>query len=41
MNEEEFWPMKFLKVKYSRGDQIIQLFFRTGSSQEIKLPQFK
>ena len=40
MNDEEFGSFKFLKLKYRRGDQIIQLFFRIGSPQEIRSPVF-
>ena len=30
MNEEEFVSLKVLKLKYRRGDQIIQLFLRSA-----------
>ena len=40
MNDEKFWSSKLLKLKYRRGDQIIQPFCRTGSLQEIKSPIF-
>ena len=30
MNDKEFRSLKVLKLKYGRGDQIIQLFFRSG-----------
>ena len=30
MNGEEFGSLKVLKLKYRRGDQIIQLFFRSA-----------
>ena len=30
MNDKEFGSLKVLKLKYGRGDQIIQLFFRSG-----------
>ena len=40
MNAEEFRTFKFLKLKYRRGDQIIQPFCRIGSTQEIRSPLF-
>ena len=40
MNEEEFESFKFLKLKFRRGDQIIQPFCRIGSPQEIMSPLF-
>ena len=40
MNDEEFGSLKLLKLKYRRGDQIIQLFCRIGSPQEIIFPLF-
>ena len=40
MNDEELGCLKFLKLKYRRGDQIIQLFCRIGSTQEIRSPLF-
>ena len=40
MNGKEFRSFKFLKLKYRNGDQIIQLFRRIGSSQEIWSPLF-
>ena len=39
-NYEEFGSIKFLKLKYRRGDQIIQPFCRIGSPQEIRSPLF-
>ena len=36
MSQEEFWSLKLLKWKYRMGDQIIALFFKIGSSQEIR-----
>ena len=30
MNDKEFGSLKVLKLKYRRGDQIIQLFFRSA-----------
>ena len=38
MNDEEFDSVKFLELKYRRGDQIIQPFCRIGSPQEIRSP---
>ena len=38
--DKEFGSSKLLKLKYRRGDQIIQPFCRTGSLQEIKSPIF-
>ena len=40
LDDEEFESLKFLKLKYRRGDQIIQLFCRIGSPQEIRSPLF-
>ena len=40
MNEEEFGFLKFLELKYRRGDQLIQLFCRICSHQEIRSPLF-
>ena len=40
MNEEKFESSKFLKRKYTRGDQIIQSFCRIGSHQEIRSALF-
>ena len=37
MTEEKFSFLKLLKLKYRRGDQIIQVFCRIGSLQEITL----
>ena len=34
-NEEEFGSFKLLKLEYRRGDQIIQLFSRTGSPKKL------
>ena len=33
MNDEEPGSIKLLKLKYSRGDQVIQTFSRIGSPQ--------
>ena len=35
MNDEEFESLKFLKLKYKRGDQTIQTFCRTGSPLKL------
>ena len=40
MNDEEFGSRKLLKLKYRRGDQIIQTFCKIGSSPEIRSPLF-
>ena len=40
MNDEEVGSVKFLKVKYRRGDQIFQPFCRIGSPQETRFPLF-
>ena len=34
MNDEEIMSIKFLKLKYIRGDQIIQSFCKIGSRQK-------
>ena len=38
MNDHEFGFLKFVKLKCRRGDQIIQLFCRIASPQEIRSP---
>ena len=35
LSEKEFGSLKLLKLKYSRGDQIIQTFFRIGYPQKL------
>ena len=40
MTDEEFGSLKLLKLKYRRGDQIIQPFCRIGYPREIKCPLF-
>ena len=40
MTDEKFGSFELLKLKYRRGDQIIQLFCRIGSPQEIRSPLF-
>ena len=38
LNDEEFGSLKFLKLKYRRGDQIIQPFCRIGSPKKLDPP---
>ena len=38
LNDEEFGSFKFLKLKYRRGDQIIQPFCRIGSPKKLGPP---
>ena len=40
MNDEEFGSIKLLKLKYRRGDQIIQTFCKIGSPQKLGPPLF-
>ena len=40
MNSEEFGFLKSLKLKYRKGDQIIQPFSRIGFPQVIRSPLF-
>ena len=40
MNDKEFGSFKVLKLKYRRGDQIIEPFCRIGSSQKIRSSLF-
>ena len=35
MNDEEFVPIELLRLKYGRGDQIIQTFRKIGSLQKL------
>ena len=35
MNDEEFWILKLLELKYRRRDEIIQTFYRIGSPQKF------
>ena len=35
INDEEFLSVKLLKLKYRRGDQIIQTFLKIGSPQKL------
>ena len=38
MNDEKFESLKLLKLKYRRGDQIIQTFCKIGSPQKLGPP---
>ena len=38
INDEEFGSIKLLKLKYKKGDQIIQSFFKIGSPQKLAPP---
>ena len=38
MNDEKFGSVKLLKLKYRRGDQIIQTFCKIGFPQILGLP---
>ena len=40
MNDEEFGTRKLLKLKYRKGDQIIQTFCKIGSPQKLGPPIF-
>ena len=40
MNEEEIASRKILKLKYRRGDQILQTFCKIGSLPDIRSPLF-
>ena len=35
MNDEEIVSIKLLQLKYRRGNQIIQTFFKIGSPQKL------
>ena len=35
MNDERYWSLKLVKLKYRRGDQVIQNFCRIGSSEKL------
>ena len=35
MNDEEFGSIELLRLKYRRGDQIIQTFFKIRSPQKL------
>ena len=38
LNDKEFGYFKFLKLKYRRGDQILQPFYRIGFREEFRSP---
>ena len=38
MNDDEFGSGKLLKLKYRMGDQIIQIFYKIGSTQKLGHP---
>ena len=38
MNDKDFGFVKLLKLKYRRGDEIIQTFCRIGSPQKLGPP---
>ena len=38
MNDEEFGSIELLRLKYRRGDQIIQTFSKIGSPQKLGRP---
>ena len=38
MNDQEIWSRKLLKLKYRRGEQIIQTFCKIGSPQKLVPP---
>ena len=38
LNDEEFGSIKLLKLKYRKGDQIIQTISKIGSPQELGPP---
>ena len=38
LNDKEFGYFKFLKLKYRRGDQIIQPYYRIGFPEEFRSP---
>ena len=38
MNDEKFGSGKLLKLKYRRGDEIIQTFCKIGSPQKLGPP---
>ena len=38
MYDKEFWSFKVFKIKYRRGNQIIQTFYRIGSPSKIRSP---
>ena len=40
LNDQEFGSLKFLKLKYRRGDQMIRPFCRIGSPKKLGPPSF-
>ena len=38
MNDDDFGSRKLLKLKYRKGDQIIQSFYKIGSPQKLGPP---
>ena len=40
LSQEEIRFLKFLKLKYRKGEYVINLFWRIGSPQEIRAPVF-
>ena len=38
MTDEDIVSIKLLKLKYKRGDQIIQAFFKIGPPQKLGPP---
>ena len=36
MNDKEFGSLNLLKLKYRRGEQIIQTFCKSGSNQKLR-----
>ena len=38
MNDKKFGSIKILKLKYRKGDQIIQTFGKIGSTQKLGPP---
>ena len=37
-NDDGFGSIKLLKLKYTRGDEIIQTFYKFGSTQKLGHP---
>ena len=35
MNDDKYWSLKLVKLKCSRGDQLIQTFCIIGSSEKL------
>ena len=40
MNDVEFESFNFLEIIYRKEDEIIEPFYRIGSTQEIRSPTF-